>query len=548
MVYATWRDELAAFEADCDRIRKARRESWPVKILGLAPLSTIPFLGGLGWGRRFVALAGIGISGIGLMMELEKQREAYAGALTIDLNPNSDFDNLASAFRTRSPRWECLAYLYSQLDPIHIKDRLSALTDEDAKRILDRMLKRVRRGLEEIRLLSSSSPGYADVVSEIASEWREDVGAMLDRFLYKAGVLTAEDLDDEAYENEDDNPVEPLGKNGSTVQQDTLTLFDWNELNCYPNHFPHLLLLGKTGAGKTTLAERLLNLLPGDRLLITPHHKPTDFPGVKCIGRGRDYAEILIGLQGLAKEMQARYQLYSEGDESYGWLNVVIDEYPAISANCGKGASEIMMVLAREARKVKIRLLILSQGAEVKALGIEGNGSVRECFTFVRLRGFVEDHARRLKDDAIARFISGQDYPCMVEDQPADTNMLNPVEPLGNKGSTGSESVGSTEAEPMAAWVVDGDVVDAHADEEDNFYIPQLPGIVLTDNAQRMYGWFIKKRPYSPQGWTLRDVLRGKPMGKRFKHNAETINPILSELIGQALITWDAKTGAIAIR
>ncbi|MGG6298116.1 hypothetical protein ACQ4M4_27295, partial [Leptolyngbya sp. AN02str] len=175
MAYATWKDEIEAFEADCQRLRKSRRESFPVKVLGVAPTLGLLFIGTMPPLMVAIALAGMAISGISLLMEMDHQREAYGGNLALDLNPNSDYDNLAGAFRTRSPRWEALAYLYSQLDPIHLKDRLGHLDDSTAKRTLDRMIRRVREGLTEIRGIPTHRANYAELVFAITDEFRQEV-------------------------------------------------------------------------------------------------------------------------------------------------------------------------------------------------------------------------------------------------------------------------------------------------------------------------------------------------------------------------------------
>jgi hypothetical protein len=532
MVYATWKDELQAFEADCDRLRKARRESFPVKVLGLAPLAAIPLMGSLPGGRKLLAFTGMAISGASLLLEMDKQRDIYGGNLAIDLNPNSDYDNLAGAFKTRSPRWEALAYLYSQLDPVNLKDKLGQLDNTTAKRCLDRMLRRVRSGLDEVRALNPNKPAYSDIVMDITGEWKTDTIKILDRALFSAGAAALEDTElseDEAIAALDDVCVtdEAIAPSGDTQQPSTVALFDWSDLARRPNHYPHLLLLGKTGAGKTCLAEKLLNLLPGDRLVISPHVRPHEFPGAPKVGMGRDYGAISEALAELEQEMQQRYEQYAKGIDAGRWLNVVIDEYPAIAAYC-KNASGVIQVLAREARKVRIRLVILAQGGEVKTLGIEGQGSLRECFTFCRGRGFVEDHARRLKDEAIARWVASQGFPWMVEDQPADTSTLAAVsEPLNQsaQGSDGSEDLDDSD---LTAWL-DSPLL--------------LTGWEPSPAAARLYAWMLRRQQATGQTqFTLNDLATGRCLGKNASHSAEVLTPLLSELIAGRAIASDGKT------
>jgi hypothetical protein len=58
----------------------------------------------------------------------------------------------------------------------------------------------------------------------------------------------------------------------------------------------------------------------------------------------------------------------------------------------------VIKVLIREARKEHIKLISLTKGGEVKALKVEGEASIRDLFTFIRLGNFVTNYARKLKD------------------------------------------------------------------------------------------------------------------------------------------------------
>ena len=114
---------------------------------------------------------------------------------------------------------------------------------------------------------------------------------------------------------------------------------------------------------------------------------------------------------------------------------VIIDEFPAIASSLGKGATDTVKLLAREARKVSIRMCLLSQGAEVKTLGLEGEGSIRECFAMLRLGNFALSHAKSLKDKGISEAIDSQDRPAMLDQMPCNLPVLSdgqimPVLPL----------------------------------------------------------------------------------------------------------------------
>jgi hypothetical protein len=80
-------------------------------------------------------------------------------------------------------------------------------------------------------------------------------------------------------------------------------------------------------------------------------------------------------------------------------------------------------------------MCLLSQGAEVKTLGLEGEGSIRECFAMLRLGNFALSHGKSLKDKAIGEVMETCDRPAMLDQLPCNLPILSdsqsmPVLPL----------------------------------------------------------------------------------------------------------------------
>lgn len=200
---------------------------------------------------------------------------------------------------------------------------------------------------------------------------------------------------------------------------------------------PHLMILGETGSGKSTICKYLVSQVNAPCLIIDPHASPTDWRGFTVTGSGRNYEAIATEFERLAKLMQLRYEQRDKGISQFDPLIVIIDEFPAIASSLGKGATDTVKLLAREARKVQIRMCLLSQGAEVKTLGLEGEGSIRECFAMLRLGNFALNHAKTLKDKAIGEALENSDRPAMLDQLPCNLPILSdaqsmPVLPLPN--------------------------------------------------------------------------------------------------------------------
>lgn len=199
--------------------------------------------------------------------------------------------------------------------------------------------------------------------------------------------------------------------------------FDWNRLNTEYNDFPHLFLLGKTGAGKSYVSDRLVRFLDGYAIVVSPKKMPTDFQGLQVVGLPYDYHSIhraLVALEKLMVEREAEMQ--RTGFTDFQPINVILDELPVSSSGCKDLDLDLLKplkALIRAGRTSKIRLIILAQGSEVKALGIEGEGGLRDSLTYVYLKGFVEDYAAKNKID-----ISQVDRPCIIDSQIADTSFL----------------------------------------------------------------------------------------------------------------------------
>ncbi len=183
---------------------------------------------------------------------------------------------------------------------------------------------------------------------------------------------------------------------------------------------PHCMLLGSTGDGKSTLAKHLAANCTAYTIVIDPHAAPDDWGNLPVFGAGRKYSEI-AKIMGVTLELlQARFDARDQGVKTFEPIIIICDEYPAIiaSTEAGKVASSWMKLISREARKVAIRLVVLTQSPEVKAIGLEGEGSVRDNFCFIRLGEFALDHAKSLKDEQIKAAIENADRPAMLGNLP----------------------------------------------------------------------------------------------------------------------------------
>jgi len=183
---------------------------------------------------------------------------------------------------------------------------------------------------------------------------------------------------------------------------------------------PHCMLLGSTGDGKSTLAKHLAANCTAYTIVIDPHAAPDDWGNLPVFGASRNYSEIAQIMGVILELMQRRYDARSKGAKAFEPIVIICDEYPAIIASneAGKVASSWMKLISREARKVSIRLVVLTQSPEVKAIGLEGEGSVRDNFCFIRLGEFALDHAKSLKDEQIKSAIENADRPAMLGNLP----------------------------------------------------------------------------------------------------------------------------------
>lgn len=152
-------------------------------------------------------------------------------------------------------------------------------------------------------------------------------------------------------------------------------------------HDAHIMLVGETRSGKSTTARALLaaRARTDKIVVIDPHMKFNDWGSVAVIGDGRDFAAITQAFLALHKEFERRFKV---GEAVGSPLTVFIDEFPAISAARPQLTGYLTQWL-RESAKANMRLVLLVQDPNVKTLGIEGEGAVRENLLKILLGSFA---------------------------------------------------------------------------------------------------------------------------------------------------------------
>ncbi len=151
------------------------------------------------------------------------------------------------------------------------------------------------------------------------------------------------------------------------------------------------LIVGQRDSGKTTILQHVISrrLTQSSVLVLDPHSHPTRWPqGCEVIGTERDFQKIENALKGLLALMNKRYRDIGKGlvrEGEHEPVTVIVDEWRAIVYNLGKPASEIIKTLLAESRKTNIDVFVGTHSERVKALGIEGEGDLKEGFVIVRL-------------------------------------------------------------------------------------------------------------------------------------------------------------------
>jgi hypothetical protein len=197
------------------------------------------------------------------------------------------------------------------------------------------------------------------------------------------------------------------------TQNINVKLFDFTRLRTEPDKFAHLRVIGGTGIGKTTFVDWLLDVLSGERFVITPKKKSWNWVGLKVYGLWFDYEVIRSKLQWIHGEMYRRYPLMSAG-QTFEITNFVVDEWRLINTNLkaikerdpetkqvkeiAPSAKAMMKDIITVARESMLRLIALAQGENVASWGFEGESDLEECFTDIRLGEFAIDYAKSLRN------------------------------------------------------------------------------------------------------------------------------------------------------
>lgn len=181
----------------------------------------------------------------------------------------------------------------------------------------------------------------------------------------------------------------------------------------------HCLIIGNTGSGKSTLAQWFASQCSRCKVY-DPDAAPGEWGDLEVIGKGGDFEAINQAMQNDLIELQTRIELRSkEGDRAlFGHETCMIaEEFPALKDEC-ELSTDWLGKIARRGRKPKMFLVILSQSDTVTALGIEGDGAIRQNFGFIRLGKFAIAHAKKIKDDTLVQWLKEGKYRCLVEDCP----------------------------------------------------------------------------------------------------------------------------------
>jgi hypothetical protein len=161
----------------------------------------------------------------------------------------------------------------------------------------------------------------------------------------------------------------------------------WSQmLNDKPDRRPHTLIVGPTGSGKTTFTRAMLATRTGRVVVLTPKPDPFDWPGVPIITIDDDgtFGMLSQAFTAIHEELRARLVAAKYGRPLADTLTIVCDDWPVLAREC-TAASDVFKLVGRLGRSLRVRIVVLSQSARVKSLGLDGEGDTVANFARVML-------------------------------------------------------------------------------------------------------------------------------------------------------------------
>lgn len=181
-----------------------------------------------------------------------------------------------------------------------------------------------------------------------------------------------------------------------------------------------LMIIGGTGAGKSTVAQYLAYTVGGKVRVLECEGTPDDWVGLEVVGRGENWAAIEATMQNDLEEMTRRVQLREQqGDKALIGLDeiTIVEEYPEVRTKCDT-ADEWFERHGRRGRKLRRWVICLSQYDKVAAWGLEGKSDLADCFYKLRLGKVAVNHAKSIKNDELINWLKSDRSHCLLDDQP----------------------------------------------------------------------------------------------------------------------------------
>lgn len=249
-----------------------------------------------------------------------------------------------------------------------------------------------------IKLALSAQVLALGVSSRIASKGSFMMGSRLDDVRDVSDQMHTQELAATMFKPFNTTPALPAEVDVHTKWKPTL--FTIENLIKEKGKYPHVLILGSTGSGKSLLAEYLVDMDKDTvRTFVSPCSDDAEFIDYDTVGTGFNYVAIEAFMQSLVHEMKERYSLdIGEVMSRYGYRNVVIDEGTNTAKNSDTFTQSLLTLIGM-ARKRFIRIWLCTTAQNVKSLNMEGEGESRSNFTYVRLGDDAQEHVHTLANN-----------------------------------------------------------------------------------------------------------------------------------------------------